>query len=285
MDQLKKMRDYRDAQTGLSQPRSSSAVGKKPVFWGIFSGKGGVGKSILSAALALQLARMGYKTLLVDTDFSLPCAQLLFNLDNFAEPEELLRNDLRAETFDSGIENLHVFVMQPQIEPHSAGVLRSFEAFIQNTTAGFDFIILDGANGFAEIHRRLIPSLSLMTIISTADPASIAGAYALIKMAKMVQEKLPLNIAFNRMESPEHAKDAFVKINLIVKHFLHFQIPMLCWLRDDKQISEFIHESVSPDQWPVHLAILKTMAATLQKLAPALQPMEQNPANRAKAFA
>lgn len=285
MDQLKKMRDYRQAQTGNMPARNRKMHARGPVFWGIFSGKGGVGKSIISGTMALQLARMGYRTLLIDTDFSLPCAQLLFNLDNFIKPEKMIGDRFRIDDCRTGIKNLFVFTMQPQIEAAAGHALHGLEFLIQSAMAEFDFVLFDGANGFGELHRRLIPALSLLTVISTADPASIAGAYALIKMVKAQHENLPLNIAFNRLDSPENAKDAFVKINLIVKHFLHFQIPMLCWLRDDEQIASLIRESVSLEQWPDSMGLFKTIAATLQKLAPALQPHKIEISSRAQAFA
>ena len=285
MDQLKKMRDYRQAQTGKLAHRGRNVTPRGPVFWGIFSGKGGVGKSIIGVAMALHLARRGYRTLLIDTDFSLPCAQLFFNLDNFIEPVDLTADGFNFSRLATGIENLHVFTMQPQIEPAGARALRGLEALVQGANDQFDFIIFDGANGFGALHRRLIPGLSMATVTSTADPASIAGAYAMIKMVKVLHADLPLNIAFNRLNSPQHAKDAFVKINLIVKHFLHFQIPMLCWLHDDKQIAALIGESVSLEKWPESLPMLKTIGTTLQKLAPALQPHKYAIANKAKAFA
>ena len=48
----------------------------------ITSGKGGVGKSTVSAGLSLALSSLGYKVLLVDMDEGLRCLDLMLGIDN-----------------------------------------------------------------------------------------------------------------------------------------------------------------------------------------------------------
>jgi len=54
----------------------------------VLSGKGGVGKSVASAALAAQLARAGKRVGLIDADVYGPSAALLFNSTSFPEEKE-----------------------------------------------------------------------------------------------------------------------------------------------------------------------------------------------------
>ena len=46
------------------------------------SGKGGTGKTTLSTSLGMALARKGKRTVLVDADVGLRCADLLLGLEN-----------------------------------------------------------------------------------------------------------------------------------------------------------------------------------------------------------
>ncbi|KAA3615480.1 MAG: hypothetical protein DWQ05_14105 [Calditrichaeota bacterium] len=285
MDQLKKMRDYRESQHQLPNPNRNGIAGR-PVFWGIFSGKGGVGKSIICGSLALELARLGYRTLFVDTDFSLPNAQLLFDLDDFIDPDTFLKqNDGKTGVLSAGIKNLDIFTMQPQAEPANAKVIRCLDSLFQNTASEYDFLLFDAANGFGDVHRRLCRALDLMTITSTADPASITNAYALIKMVKMLQPGLPMNAVINRVSSQEKAAEAFGKLNKITAHFLQFEVPLLCWLREDKQVAAHIHEGLHLDKWPQNLSLLHLVANAVEKLAPQLKSMDPKIENEPEVYA
>lgn len=202
MDQLKRMRDYREARPTIPTYESAATDGNRPVLWSFLSGKGGVGKSILSGIIALQLSRMGYKTLFVDMDFSLPGAHLQFNLDNFIDPEVVLAQAaMESDFMASEIANLDVFVMQPQSEPANAKAIHCLDSILQNMASAYDFILLDATTGFGEQHRRFSRRIDLATVVSTPDPASITNAYALIKMIKMHFPHLHVNIAMNRAQS------------------------------------------------------------------------------------
>lgn len=48
----------------------------------VISGKGGVGKTLLTAALGIQLSRMGKKVLLIDGDMGLRNLDLILGVEN-----------------------------------------------------------------------------------------------------------------------------------------------------------------------------------------------------------
>ena len=63
-------------------PKSQSSSKKTPKYITITSGKGGVGKSTVSANLAAALARFGYKIAIIDADIYGPTIPQLFQIDN-----------------------------------------------------------------------------------------------------------------------------------------------------------------------------------------------------------
>lgn len=286
MDQLKQMRDYRTSFPAASIDYDGQQGAGRAVMWAMMSGKGGVGKSILAGIFALELARMGYRTLFVDTDFSLPDAQLLFDTANFVDPNAFIgRESASNEKLASGIDNLDVFIMQPQSEPANPNALRCLDSLMQNLAISYDFVLFDATTGFSEMHRRLCRTLDLVSVVSMPDPASITNAYALVKMIKMLFPQLHINVAMNRTQSRQDAIEAFAKLNLIVEHFLHFEAPLLCHIREEKKIKEKIQESLPLQFWPQNLTVFQSVQQILAQLAPQLRPDPHILQNSAKAIA
>ena len=78
----------RDPKSFLEKPHALSNI-KKVI--GVVSGKGGVGKSLITGLMSVLTSRAGYKTAILDADITGPSVSKMFNLTK------------RAETDDSGI--------------------------------------------------------------------------------------------------------------------------------------------------------------------------------------
>ena len=72
-------------------PRTSvidKRIGKVKRIVAVAGGKGGIGKSLVSCTMALNLSNMGYKVGLLDLDFSGPSDHLILGTDNLVQPKE-----------------------------------------------------------------------------------------------------------------------------------------------------------------------------------------------------
>ena len=62
------------------EPAPRKAGGKTPRVVSVTSGKGGVGKTAVASNMAVVLARLGYKVLIIDADLGLANIDVVFNL-------------------------------------------------------------------------------------------------------------------------------------------------------------------------------------------------------------
>lgn len=112
----------------------------------ITSATSGEGKTVTSANLAIAMAQMGSKTLLVDTDLRKPMLHKLFGVSK--EPgmvNHLVHNRPLSEvTKTNEMENLYL-ITSGVIPPNPSGLLNSkaMEAFLEEVKESFDYVIFD----------------------------------------------------------------------------------------------------------------------------------------------
>ena len=149
----------------------------------VFSGKGGVGKSTISANLAVSLAKAGYKTGLLDADIHGPSIPKMFGVED-ARPvmHENEGKQLIApiEKYDVKILSIGFFV-----EPENALIWRggmASNAIRQLITEGdwgeLDYLVIDLPPGTSDIQLTLVQTLKITGAIIVTTPQDVALADA-----------------------------------------------------------------------------------------------------------
>ena len=128
----------------------------------VSSGKGGVGKSTVSANLAISLARLGYKVGLLDTDIFGPSMPKMFNVED-ARPYAVERDgrQLIEPIEQYGVKLLSIgFFVSPDTATLWRGGMatNALKQLIADADWGdLDYFILDTPPGTSDIHLTLLP--------------------------------------------------------------------------------------------------------------------------------
>lgn len=190
----------------------------------ITSGKGGVGKTSLTANLALLLCDMGVRTLVLDADAGLANIDVVLGLS----PKLTLRDFLYG---DSDIEDI---VMEGpggmRVVPAGSGVLelthldrdqrlRLNEA-INGLAAGHDLLLIDTPAGISSNVLHFNAMSEEIMVVVTPEPTSLTDAYALVKLMVTRHRRRHFSILVNGTRSPAEGEQAFWGLNQAAERFL-----------------------------------------------------------------
>ena len=149
----------------------------------VSSGKGGVGKSTVSANLAVALAKLGYKVGLLDADIFGPSMPKMFQVED-ARPflEKIEGRDLIVPVEKYGIKLLSIgfFVNQDQATVWRGGMAsNALKQLIADANWGdLDYFLIDLPPGTSDIHLTIVQTVALTGAIVVSTPQAVALADA-----------------------------------------------------------------------------------------------------------
>ncbi len=190
----------------------------------IASGKGGVGKSTVTANLAVTLANMGFKVGLLDTDIYGPSMPIMFDVAT----QRPLSINVDGKNKMKPVENYGVKMLSIGFftQPNQAVIWRgpmaskALNQMIFDAHWGqLDFLLLDLPPGTGDIHLSIMQSLPVTGAVVVSTPQEIALADARKGVAMFQQETINVpvlgiveNMAyFTPQELPENKYHIFGK--------------------------------------------------------------------------
>tara|TARA_B100000287_G_scaffold32471_1_gene30183 strand:+ start:44 stop:1168 length:1125 start_codon:yes stop_codon:yes gene_type:complete len=182
----------------------------------ISSGKGGVGKSTVTANLAVTLAEMGCKVGILDADIYGPSIPAMFDL----EGERPLSVKYNGESKIKPVENYGVKVLSIGFftKPDQAVIWRgpmaskALKQMIFDSAWGeLDFLLVDLPPGTGDIHLSIVQSIPLngAVVVSTPQNIALADARKGISMFRKENINVPLLGIIENMSffTPEELPD------------------------------------------------------------------------------
>ena len=149
----------------------------------IHSGKGGVGKSTISANIAITLAKMGYRVGLLDADIHGPSIPKMFHTEGCRPISTPVNGRNLIEPIEQyGVKMLSIgFFVDPQQAVVWRGGMASnaIKQLIQDANWGeLDYFLIDLPPGTSDIHLTLVQHLHLTgaIVVTTPQPVALVDA-------------------------------------------------------------------------------------------------------------
>jgi Mrp family chromosome partitioning ATPase len=178
--ELKEMSAEEKEKLSAGQAESGLAEGLNQVrhVITVMSGKGGVGKSLVSGLLAVALRREGYQTGLLDADITGPSIPKMFFPEG-ARLENSPRAILPAES-RSGIRVMSINLLLPSEDQaviwRGPLVGRAIQQFWGDVLWGtLDYLVVDLPPGTSDAPLTVMQSLPLSGVVLVTSPQDLAG--------------------------------------------------------------------------------------------------------------
>ncbi len=237
MDQAESLRELMKKQSQKSLARVITVT----------SGKGGVGKSSISVNLALQLAKLGKRVIILDADFGLANIEVMLGIRPKYNLADLMFKGMKLKDIitegpmgigfisgGTGIQELNN-LKSDQIE------LMTSQLYELDELA--DIVIIDTGAGISSVVLQFVILSSEVLLVATPEPTSLTDAYALLKtlnsFGDIIKDKT-ISLIANRVPSDKEGYQLYNNFNVVVEKFLDIKLEYMGAVLQDSNLMKAI---------------------------------------------
>jgi len=236
----------------------------------VTSGKGGVGKTNITANFAYLLSRMGKKALLLDADAGLANIDVIlgitpnYNLCHVLRGEKTLREvivngpgGIKILPSASGIQE-----MAELSKGHKLTLLDELDGLDED----IDFMLIDTAAGITGNVMYFNMAAKEVIVVVSTEPTSLTDAYALIKILCQAYRTQRFMLLVNMAKDSTEAKEVYLRLNNATNHFLSLPIEYLGYIPYDQDVPKAVKKQrLLVESFPDSKAA-RSMAEIVEKL-------------------
>jgi flagellar biosynthesis protein FlhG len=224
--------------------QNAATSNRHPVSIAVTSGKGGVGKTNVVVNLAVALARLHHRVVVLDADFGLGNVDVLLGL----APSYHIGHVLTGEKTLN-----EVMVTGPlgvQIIPASSGLRdlaqltvrhrRRLAETIATLSNEFDFLLIDTAAGISDNVIEMIRGTSLALVVTSIDPTAVVDAYAMVKLLTKADPRLQIGLLVNDARDSNDAQLVHAQLDIAATRFLQRRLQYFGHIAHDPALRESV---------------------------------------------
>jgi septum site-determining protein MinD len=202
----------------------------------ITSGKGGVGKTTVTANLGTALANLGHKVALVDADFGLRNLDLLLGLEQriVYTSLDVLAGDCsldKALVKDKRVPNL-VLLPAAQNRTKEAITPGQMKELVEQLSTQYDYVLIDCPAGIEVGFRNAVVAAQEAIIVTTPEMSAVRDADRVVGLMESEQIK-KIHLIVNRIRPEMVQLNQMISVEDILDLLV---IPLLGMIPDDEKI-------------------------------------------------
>ena len=202
----------------------------------ICSGKGGVGKTTLTANLGIALAKQGKRTAVVDADFGLRNLDLLLGLENriVYTAQEVIAGSCRLE------QALVKHKQEPNLALLPAGNPRMLEWLTPDDMRkiaamvgeSYDYVLIDAPAGIEGGFKNAMAAAREAIVVTTPEVSAVRDADRVIGLLNSNGVQ-PIQLVLNRVRPKMMANQEMLAVNDVTDILA---LPLLGLVLEDEQV-------------------------------------------------
>jgi flagellar biosynthesis protein FlhG len=206
----------------------------------VTSGKGGVGKTMLTANLAVLGAKRGKRVLIIDADLGLANVEIVFGVKPKRHVGDLLNPDVAADDVlievRPGIHILPAASGLQQLTHLGEDEKLRLIATLDGLAERFDLVLIDSGAGIGDNVLFFVGVAQEIVLVVTPEPTSLVDAYAAVKVLSQQVGIKDFGVVVNSVVDEMVARDVFHKLVGLTDRFLNVRIRHLGYVTRDENV-------------------------------------------------
>ncbi len=225
-------------------PLRSAVPRLSPTVIAVTSGKGGVGKTNISANLAIALGQRGARVLAIDADLGLANLDIVMGVAPTYTTADLLRGDATVdEVVVPGPPN--VWLLPGASGQHDLANLgdvarRDLFTAIDGLDSRFDAIVVDTGAGIGGNAIGFAAAAKDIVLVVTPEPTSVADAYGMLKVLCTRCAVRRVHVLANMVGSDAEGEQVFRRLLALAERFLNVGLDYLGAIPRDGSINRAV---------------------------------------------
>ncbi|MCS6998296.1 MAG: MinD/ParA family protein [Aquificaceae bacterium] len=238
----------------------------------IASGKGGVGKTLITVNMGRIIGKNGNKVLIVDGDLGLSNIHLMLGITPSKNLYHYFMGEVSLEEVVVPIEENLSFIssgsgVRELVSLPPTQLKNLIYRLQEYAERNYHWVLFDTPPGIHSDTLALVSSSHIPVIVTTPEPTAIADAYGLIKVLNQEETLKEFYLIVNKVQSSEEGKRIFESIRVVCEKFTSAEVQYLGSIRyNPKIIRQIVNQN------PFEEGFTKELTHILTKLPLNIKP-------------
>jgi flagellar biosynthesis protein FlhG len=218
--------------------------GRAPATIAVTSGKGGVGKTNVVVNLAVALAGLRKRVLVLDADFGLGNVDVSLGLTPAANLGDVLcgHRSVREALVEGprGVTILPAGSGLADLTDLTPTQWTRLDTALKTLQTEFDFLLIDTAAGVSSNVIDLLLSSDRVLVVTSPEPCAVVDAYAVIKILHVSSRRSDIGLLVNNVNDSREAELVFQQLDVAARRFLGRRLGSFGFVVHDPEIREAV---------------------------------------------